>query len=274
MDGSGFQTLSGMACRIAARILLWGVAVIVTMAPALYGQTGASVQNDNPTVTIVSPTNGQVVTDNAVAVVPQFQSWVQRCDLAGTPNVPGTGHWHLEIDGSLVNMYCGPAVLSLESVKPGTHTLSVIPAKNDHEEIEDAKTTVKIDYKPITPLPTVSGLHAGKPSVQIAYPRNDVTVSGKSFPLVFDVRNFRLSCELLGKPKVANTGHWHVNVDTMKGPMMGMTTLLSMGCSNGFDIPLAGISAGKHTFYVSLVDNLHAPLTPEVFSTVNVNVAK
>lgn len=274
MEGSLLRMRSGAAGRTAVRILLWGVAVILTMTPALFGQTGASAQSDTPTVTIVSPTNGQVVTDNAVAVVPQFQNWAQRCDLAGTPNVPGTGHWLLEIDGSLVNMYCGPAVLRLENVKPGMHTLSVIPAQNDHEEIEAAKTSVKIDYKPTAPLPALGGLHAGKPSVQIVYPRNDVTVSGKSFPLVFDVRNFRLSCELLGKPKVANTGHWHVNVDTMKGAMMGMVTMLTMGCSNAFEVPLAGISAGKHTFYVLLVDNLHAPLTPEVFSTVNVNVTK
>jgi hypothetical protein len=274
MKGNGLRMRFRAVGRTAVRIFLWNVAVIVAMAPPLFGEMGAAAQSDTLTVTIVSPTNDQVVTDNAVAVVPKFQNWVQRCDLAGTPNVPGTGHWLLEIDGSLVNMYCGPAVLRLETVKPGMHTLSVIPAQNDNEAIADAKTSVKIDYKPAAPLPVPGGLHAGRPSVQIVYPHNDVTVSGKSFPLVFDVRNFRLSCELLGKPKVANTGHWHVNVDTMKGAMMGMMTMLTMGCSNAFEVPLAGISAGKHTFYVLLVDNLHAPLTPEVFSTVNVNVEK
>ncbi len=263
----------GMA-QIAIRVLLGGVAVIMAMAPAFFGQMIASAQDDQPTVAIASPSDGQVITDNAVAVVPQIKNWNQRCDLAGTPNVPGTGHWHLEIDGSLVNMYCGPAVLSLENVNPGMHTLTVIPAKNDHEEIDAAKAQVKIDYEPTAALPTVSGLPPMKPSVTVLWPRNGTTVSGRSFPLVFDVKNFRLSCELLGKQKLANTGHWHVNVDTMKGPMMGMMTMLNMGCNNTYDVPLAGISAGKHTFYVLLVDNQHAPLMPEVFGSVTMNVTK
>ena len=252
--------------------MLGVAALILAVAPAAFRHSGAYAAADQPAVALVAPTDGQVVTDNAVAVVPQFKNWAQRCDLAGTPNVPGTGHYHVEIDGSLVNMFCGPAVVSLQNVKPGVHTLTILPAKNDHEEIETAKVQVKIDYQPSAALPAVGGLNAGKPSVSVLFPRNGATVSGKTFPLVFDVKNYRLSCDLLGKPKVGNTGHWHVNVDTMKGPMMGMMTMLNMGCNNTFEVPLAGISKGKHTFFVLLVDNLHAPLGPGVFGAVTINV--
>jgi hypothetical protein len=106
-----------------------------------------------------------------------------------------------------------------------------------------------------------------------------------------DVRNFRLSCDLMGHPKVANSGHWHVDVDksevesmmAMKGKQMtpqqmmmsmmeAMATMLIMGCNNVFDVPLTGISKGKHTFYAVLVDNAHEPLEPAVTGTVTVIV--
>lgn len=284
------RRVSGLA-RVGTRLALGGLAVILAMAPALFGQMGASAQGDQPTVTIATPTDGQTVTDNAVAVVPTFQNWNLRCDLAGKKDVPGTGHYHLEIDGALVNMFCGPAVVSFQNLQPGTHTISVIPAKNDHSEIDAAKAQVKITYRPAHALPPVGGVSAGKPSVSILWPRNGATVTGDTFPLAMDVRNYRLSCDLMGHPKVANTGHWHVDVDKsevasmmeMKGKQMtqqqmmmammeAMATMLNMGCNNVFDVPLTGISKGKHTFYAVLVDNLHEPLEPAVTSSVTVTV--
>jgi len=273
------------------RGLTAGMVMILAMAPALLGQSGASAQADQPTVTIVYPSDGQTVTDNAVAVVPQFKNWTTRCDLAGTRNVPGTGHYHLEIDGALVNMFCSAAVVSFQNLKPGTHTISVIPAKNDHSEVEAAKAQVKVNYQPAHALPPVGGISGAKPTVSILWPKNGATVSGSTFPLVMDVRNYRLSCDLMGHPKLANTGHWHVDVDksevasmmSMKGKQMtqpqmmmammeAMATMLNMGCNSVFDVPLAGISKGKHTFYAVLVDNLHEPIEPAVTSAVSVTV--
>jgi len=150
---------------------------------------------------------------------------------------------------------------------------------------------VKVTYQPVHSLPAVGGIRAGKPSVSILWPRNGAAVSGSTFPLVMDVRNFRLSCDLMGHPKLANTGHWHVDVDksevaammSMKGKQMSqqqmmmammeaMATMLNMGCNTVFDVPLTGIGKGKHTFHVVLVDNLHGPLEPAVTSSVTVNV--
>ena len=275
----------------AIRFLLGSVVAIMAIAPAFFGQTGVLAAVDQPTVTIVSPSSGQVITDNQVAVIPKFANWNLRCDLAGKTAIAGTGHYHLDIDGALMNMFCGPAIVSFQNLRPGTHTISIIPAKNDHSEIEEAKASFQITYQPASPLPVVGGIHAGKPSVSILWPRSGTTVSGDSFPLVMDVRNFRLSCDLMGHPKVANTGHWHVDVDkseiesmmSMKGKpttpqqmMMGMmeamATMLNMGCNNVFDVPLAGISKGKHTFYAVLVNNAHEPLEPAVSSAVVVTV--
>jgi hypothetical protein len=288
---------SGSTCglRLTSRSAAWALlslAVVLGLGPGVLGQTGALAQTVQPSATILSPKDGDVVTTNTVAVVPDFKNWKLRCDLAGTPDVAGTGHYHLELDGALVNMYCGPAALSLQNVKPGEHTITVIAAKNDHSEIEAAKTQVKFTYQPTNPLPPLQPINAGKPTVSILWPKNGATVSGASFPLVMDVRNFRLSCDMLGKPKVANTGHWHVDVNKPETAMMGMmkpgasqqqmmmmmmeamATMMNMGCNNTFDAPLAGVSAGKHNFYVVLVDNAHEPLNPAVTASVSVNVKK
>lgn len=280
---------NGLTSGSCGRVLI-SIAVVLGLGLGVSGQTGAVAQTDQPALTILSPKDGDVVTTNTVAVVPEIKNWKLRCDLAGTKNVAGAGHYHLELDGALVNMYCGPAALSLQNVKPGEHTITVIAAKNDHSEIDAGKAQAKFTYQPATPLPAVGGLNAGKPSVSILWPKAGQTVSGSSFPLVFDVRNFRLSCDLLGKAKVANTGHWHVDVDKaetampmkpgasqqqmMMMMMEAMATMLNMGCNNAFEVPLAGIGSGKHNFYVVLVDNLHEPLMPAVSASVSVNVKK
>ncbi len=279
----------------SVRAVVAGIAVVLALAPAWFGQVPAHAAGDQPTAKIVSPAEGQTITDNAVAVVPQFQDWNLRCDLAGTKNVAGTGHYHLEIDGALVNMFCGPAVVSFQNLKPGSHTLTVVPAKNDHSEVESAKASVKVNYQPARALPPVGGIAAGTPNVSILWPKKGATVSGSTFPLLMDVRNFRLSCDLMGHPKMANTGHWHVDVDKsevasmmemmqqskgkamppqqmMMAMMAAMATMLNMGCNNVFDVPLAGISKGTHTFYVVLVDNAHEPIEPAVSSGVTVTV--
>lgn len=236
---------------------------------------GVRAQGGEPQVTIVSPKDGEVVTANAVPIILQLSNWTLDCSLAGTPNKASTGHWHLLLDKGLVNMICDPfTTLVLQNVKPGKHVLAAVPAQNDHEELEKAEVKLTFDYQPAHPLPPVAGLNLGNPSISILSPKNGATVSGQTFPLLFAVRNFRLSCDLLGRPKVDGTGHWHVNVDTTVGPMMGMLTMLAMGCSNSFEVPLAGIKPGTHKFFVLLVDNLHAPFSPAVEAAVTVNVKK
>jgi hypothetical protein len=278
---SNFFSPGGAKMRVFWRLLRIGRVVlplIVMTAFSLWAGSayhGVRAQGVEPQITIVSPKDGEVVTANAVPVILQLRNWTLDCTLSGTPNKTGTGHWHLLLDKGLVNMICDPvSTLVLQNVKPGKHILAAVPAQNDHEEMEKAEVMATFDYQPANPLPPVRGLNLGKPSVSILSPKNGATVSGHTFSLVFDVRNFRLSCDLLGRPKVDGTGHWHVNVDTTQGPMMGMMTMLAMGCTNSFEVPLAGIKPGTHKFFVLLVDNLHAPFSPAVEAGVTVNVKK
>lgn len=262
-----------MIRNTALRLFLVLAALSLTLlvtSPQLLAQGAA------PVVSIVTPHGSPVVTGNTVPVTISLKNWTLNCDLAGTPNKPGVGHWHLLLDGGLVNMICSRSfTLSLQNVTPGPHTLAVVPAENDHAELMKSEAKATFTYKPAKPLATVGDFHpAGTPSIALTSPKNGAVVSGRSFQLRFVVRNFRLSCDLMGKSLRANTGHWHVNVDTTQGPMMGMATMLNMGCTLSFTVPLAGITAGQHKFIVLLADNLHAPIKPATEAVVTVTVRK
>src|SRR5215468_7935932 len=76
-------------------------------------------------VAIVSPASGARVTGNSVTVHVRVTGYTDTCALAGK-HVMGmeatTGHYHVLLDGSLINMFCTPtAVVSLQNVKPGMH---------------------------------------------------------------------------------------------------------------------------------------------------------
>lgn len=78
------------------RVLVGGfLAAGVAAFPPVLGQTGALAQMTMPkeevTTKILWPPQGQVVTSNAVPVVPEFSHWTERCDLAGTKVTPGQG---------------------------------------------------------------------------------------------------------------------------------------------------------------------------------------
>jgi hypothetical protein len=207
-----------------------------------------------------APQAGTTVTQNTVRTAVSITRFKVDCRFAGTANRKGIGHYHIELDRSLINMFCGPsASISMQNVGPGRHTLEFIPAANDHADDMKAMKKVSFVYKPTRPLPTARPLHfGGKPSVRIVSPRAGATVHG-GFDLVVAVRNFRLSCALYGKANVAGYGHWHANVDSATKGMMGMGTMLGMSCGRAFHVSLAGIKPGTHRFFAILEDNTHAP---------------
>ena len=166
----------------------------------------------------------------------------------------------------------------MQNLAPGMHKLIALPAQNDHAEIEDNATSVSFDYEPAHPLPTIAdATFPGPPSIKITNLKPGQTISG-AFDVQVQITNFNLNCDLEAKPDVAGYGHWHLNLDTAEGPMMGMGTMLRMGCLNGVpttDIhtTTAGLKAGEtHTVIALLVDNNHAPLHPLVADKVDVKI--
>jgi hypothetical protein len=78
-------------------------------------------------LTITAPASGIKVTGDSVTVHVMVTGYTDTCALAGK-HVMGmeattSGHYHVLLDGSLINMFCTPtAVVSLQNVKPGMHT--------------------------------------------------------------------------------------------------------------------------------------------------------
>ncbi len=234
---------------------------------------------DHMHVTIVSPMTGMKVTGNSVTVHVQVSGYKDTCALAGRPLMTGmmataTGHYHVLLDGALINMVCTPtAVVSLQNVKPGMHTLTVVPALDDHAEVTHNARSVMFDYAPAKPLPAITNMMTmHKPSITILSPKPGATVDG-SFTVAVRVKDYHLSCALFGKPNLHGWGHWHLNLDTTTAGAMGMGGMMGMSCTSAIHASTAGLMPGStHTLIALLVDNLHVPLMPLVASRVTVRI--
>jgi hypothetical protein len=224
---------------------------------------------------ITAPADGTTVTANQLTLKVATSGYTDTCDLAGKPVLNTTsGHYHVLLDKALVNMYCTPtATVSMQNLTPGRHTLTVVPALNDHAEVEPNARSITINYQPTHPLAALTDkTFPGKPSISILSPKPGGTVSGP-FDVVVRLANFDASCALFGKPDLGGYGHWHLNLDASTGPMMGMGSMLGMSCQRTFHATTAGLKPGQtHTLIALLVDNGHAPLHPPVESKVEVTI--
>jgi hypothetical protein len=221
-----------------------------------------------------SPADGIKVTSNELPVSVNLTGYTDSCDWAGKPVQQGFAHYHLLLDKSLINMYCTPnAMVSMQNVKPGMHKLTVVPALNDHAEVEENGQTVAFDYEPTSPLPELTDLTStGGPSIKIVSPTSGQTVTG-SFDVTVQITNFKESCDLFGKPGLAGFGHWHLNYDSTTSGMMGMGSMQGMSCTTTLRASTVGLKSGEtHSLIALLVDNGHAPLNPAVQDKVDVTI--
>lgn len=224
-------------------------------------------------VSVSGVASGATVADNTVNLSVTANGYQMSCAEAGKPNKDGVGHYHVELDHALVNMYCTPTVaLSMQNVAAGTHSLIVLPAKNDHDEIKEGEVSLDFTYQPSKPLAEIAAAtNAGTPSIKIVSPAPGSTVSG-DFTVKVQIGSFTVSEPLFGKQNLAGYGHWHLNVDSTTKGMMGMATMLGMSGTDTFQASTEGLAPGKHTFFALLVDNQHAPLSPAVLDKIDLVV--
>jgi hypothetical protein len=217
--------------------------------------------------------SGAAVTDNAVSLNVTPAGYAFSCADAGKPNEATIGHYHVELDHALVNMYCtATATISMQNVDPGKHTLTVIPATNSHDELTDAEVSMDFTYQPTNPIPPITAAsNPGTPAITIVSPAPGSSVSG-DFMVKVQISNFTVSGALFGKANLTGYGHWHLNVDSTTQGMMGMATMLGMSGTDTFQASTKGLSPGKHTFFALLVDDQHAPLNPPVVAPIDLVV--
>ena len=223
---------------------------------------------------LTSDAAGTVVTENEVTVNVEATGYELDCGWAGKAVNEEFGHYHILLDGALVDMECeNTTTVSMQNVEPGDHTIAVVPALNDHLEVVDNMAMIEFTYEPTAALPEITDAAVtGDPEIRIVSPAAGDVVSG-DFEVVVEVDNFELNCDLYGKPGLIGIGHYHMNLDTTDGPMMGMAAMMGMGCTQTFQASTEGLEPGSsHTLIALLADNGHAPLMNADAATVEVTV--
>ncbi len=155
--------------------------------------------------------------------------------------------------------------ISMVGVTPGPHTLTLVPANNDHTMVMSAAVNIPFTYAG-SYLPEPAGA-SGTPSLSITSPATGATVSGNSFTMTANITNFTSCLECFGKANVAGEGHWHIFVDT---PVMANMATMAAGPTQ--EVATKGVPTGWHTFYAVLVGNDHMPIMPMTMTSITLYV--
>lgn len=258
--------------------------VETTAQPA--STTMMAVGMGEPSVTIITPAKGAIVTSKDISVTVAIKKFDLECARAGQPGQLGRGHIHAMLDGTnmdrLTNVECAKSFsISGLGAKAGEHTLSVELASDDHMPAS-MPTTIRFSYESTAAQPPPSAMRGGVPELTLLSPKKGANVPRK-FDLVVAVKNFDLSCDLEGKADLAGWGHLHVFVmqpgvtdqpaHNMKMPMetggmtmMSMLGMLSMPCTTTVPVDLSSWKSGPAKITVMLANNDHMP-TPGVRPT-------
>ncbi|HEX9038511.1 MAG TPA: hypothetical protein VF808_16125 [Ktedonobacterales bacterium] len=266
-----------------ARVKIMLMVAIVAVVAILFGlpnRTAAASGNPPPgigdavSLQVLAPVPGQVVTTPTLALSVVANGYKLDAAFAGTPNLPQIGHYHEMLDGRLVDMTPlhnpGTDTISMVGLMPGAHTLTIVPANNDHSMIMSAAVNIPFTYAgSYLPLPAPVAYPAS-PAVTITSPASGATVGGASFFMSVSVSDFALCGSCFGKDNVDGVGHWHIFLDQ---PMM--SNMLTMAGDTTQEVSLKAITPGWHTFYAVLVNDQHMPLmgAPNSMTSVTLYVS-
>lgn len=281
------------------------LAMVGLLVAVVAGSTATPVsvaQEAQPSLEILSPTGGEVVTANEVEVTVEVSDYTVDCAQSGLPDEEGIGHIHVMIDGmtmaQLANFYCEDTfTVPLDGLEPGPHTLVIDLATNIHLDLMETAQEIEIDYQPENPVDLPEPSDQGVPGLELVSPDDGATV-----PPVFTVEvepvNFSVAEVFEGKQNVPGHGHWHVFVDTtdpmalMEEAMMGMDhdmgatpesgemmammampmpNMVLMPGTNSFELDLTAWGPGEHTIFIEPAQNDHTHLEefePLIFTVV------
>jgi hypothetical protein len=255
--------------RRSALLVVLTIALLAVVAlTAGVAQAATYGLRDTARLKVLSPTPGQTITGDLPIFV-KTVGYTLNGDLAGTPNRNKLGHYHIILDGKLIDMAENRKdTVSMLGVTPGPHTLTLVPSNNDHSMVMAGSVDIPFTYAgTLRPAPAPA-TYADPPTINVTAPKNGAVVTGSSFKMKVAVTNFNLSGDLFGKDNIDGWGHWHAFVDNASMPFMK-----TMGGSRTATISLAGVTPGWHTFYAVIVNNQHMPdMTMPVMASVDVYV--
>jgi len=257
-------------------------AVITAIVVAGAGTVAASVAASADTssglsssvrLTVLEPAPGQVITGPSLPIQVLANGYQIDARYGGTPNQPYIGHYHEILDGNLVDMTPlrdgNRDTVPMTGVSDGWHTLTLVPANNDHSMIMSAAVNIPFDYAgPYLPEPAAY-TGTGIPGIAITSPADGSAVTtGGWFTMTVNVTNFVVCGDCFGKALVAGEGHWHIFLD-----QVDMAHMKVMGGGPSQEVSVKGVAPGWHTFYALLVDNHHMPIMPMTMASVRLYVA-
>src|SRR5437016_2520047 len=163
-------------------------------------------------------------------------------DYAG-PRIPGAGHVHILINGSLAGTSTG-TFADLTGLPTGPYTLAVELHNNDHSLV--ATSTHPFGYNDTIAATGVI------PSVRIVSPSSAGTVSSSAFRVTVAVTGIELDVENYAGAKIPGHGHLHYYLD-------GSSSLAATSTSPFVDF--ASLSIGPHSITAELHNNDHSLYT-------------
>ncbi len=263
--------------RFAAGLIAFTLSAGVVLMPQ------ALAADDTPSLTVLSPQDGETVVNTDIPVVLQVNNFALSAANVGLPDKEGEGHVHVMLDGMtmgvLFNFYTTPSfTLPGQGIRPGKHTLIFDLASNTHMDMPDSVQRVTINYQPATAEAAPQAVTgASRPEVAVAWPPNGATV-GPRFTLQVARKSFVPSLELEGKPNVTGFGHYHVFVDvdmaamSQPGGMMSMAGMLAMPGSDAIPLDLSAWPNGMHTITVEPVQDDHTPIPGAIPAVTTINL--
>lgn len=211
-----------------------------------------------PTVEAVDATGGMPWDSGSLPVSATATDVVIDEASMGTDHVPGIGHFHAYVDDVYQTAF-GESGGWVTNLAPGTHTVEIRLADNDHTEVGVA------DSYEVT-------VTADRPDVVLTLPTDDEGApitefdEGETITLGIAAENFTFDEAAIGGDNVEDVGHYHISVDG---------EYLDLGTGPTFDLvglTADGEAAKTYDVMVSLQQNNHDPLTPECMDMVSVTI--
>jgi hypothetical protein len=236
-----------MRVALLAGILIAAAAMTAALEPAASSRPSIIEPLEGaPDFRVEAPSDRAAVSSLGVRVVISVTNFTLDLENYGRDPIPGHGHLHYYVDG----LFAGTAwteAFSIGPFTPGSHRIDIGLRNNDHTFLDP---DVSRSFSVVGVEPTIN-VNASAPSVK---EREPLIIS-------WSVTGFVLDAPGIGNAPEQGRGHVHLDVDGSNYAAIAADS-----------ITITDLPKGNHTIRVSLHNNDHTPLSPEVGDAVVVEI--
>ncbi len=221
----------------------------------------------HPKIRITSPSAGSSLSGELAVIRVAVTGFKFDGTKIGTPPSEGVGHYHLLIDGKYAGLSVSDAIAvpnaAFPNVSAGQHEIKVELHNNDHSPVKGAMAdAVTVTFANAMACGMFCA-NAPAPTVAIEMPAKNAHLLGTTLVEVA-VMGLTLDGTKIGTPATAGIGHYHLVID---GKYAGLSVTPVISFPND---AFPTVTAGTHTITIELHDNMHAPLSPAVSTSITV----